>query len=310
MKNRLTELLGIEIPLILGPMQNITLGQMAAAVSQSGGLGQIASADLSAAKLRDEIGRVRDLTDKPFGVNIPLHIPRALDILENTIAMGVRIITTSGGNPAKIMDRARSCGMEVLHKVSTVEMGLKAQEAGVSGVIGMGFEAGGHGGRSQVTTLSLIPRLADALRVPVIAAGGISDFRGFLAALALGAQGVEVGTRFLATPECDIPLFYKEAILGTSETGTLVLGHGAMTLRVIRNRATESLGKPDGEKDESKIIVYNQEDANRDNAIMPAGQGSGLIEAIEPVSDIVAGFLSRSRELAANINRLLKNQNT
>lgn len=306
MKNRLTELLGIQFPLILGPMQKITLGEMAATVSECGGLGQIASADLSDARLRAEICRVRDLTDKPFGINIPLHIPRALDILETVIEMGVKIVTTSGGNPARIIDRARSGGIHVLHKVSTVEMGLKAEEAGVAGVIGMGFEAGGHGGRSQVTTLCLIPCLADALTIPVIAAGGISDYRGFLAALVLGAEGVEVGTRFLATPECDIPGFYKEAILAASETGTLVGGHGAMTVRLIRNRATEFLVTQQGERDEKNIMMYHHEEANGDNAIMPAGQGSGLISKIQTVSEIMTEFVKHSHDLSIKICKLVK----
>ncbi len=179
-------------------MRRITLGPMAAAVSESGGLGQIATSTLTVPELRKEIEKARDLTDRPFGINIPLHRPNALESLETAIEMRVPVISTSGGSPDKIMDRAKDAGLIVLHKVSTTAMGLKAQEAGVDGVIAMGFEAGGHGGRSQLTTLCLVPQLCDALNIPVVAAGGICDFRGFLAALALGAEGIEVGTRFLA----------------------------------------------------------------------------------------------------------------
>jgi len=143
MQNRLTKILGIQFPLILGPMRMITLGAMAAAVSNSGGLGQIASSTLPVMQLRDEIKKAKDLTDRPFGINIPLHWPNALDVLDIAMETDVRVITTSGGNPARIMNQAKAGGIQVLHKVSTVEMSLKAQGAGVSGVIGMGFEAGG-----------------------------------------------------------------------------------------------------------------------------------------------------------------------
>jgi len=303
MTNRLTELLGVDYPLILGPMRMITLGSMAAAVSNAGGFGQIASSMLTMPRLRDEIQKARNLTDKPFGVNIPLHRPTALEALEIVREEGVPAITTSGGNPAKIMDRVKALGIRVLHKVSTTDMGLKAQDAGVDGVIAMGFEAGGHVGKEQVTTLCLVPRLVDALDIPVIAAGGISEFRGFLAALALGAEGVEVGTRFLAAEECPISVYNKKAVLNAQETGTMMLGGEAMPMRVLRNHAAVSI-LSGGEK--TKIFDYARPGGDAESTIMPAGQGVGLIHTIKPIRDIIAGFMDQSRILSTELQAFLK----
>lgn len=309
MQNRLTKILGIQFPLILGPMRMITLGAMAAAVSNSGGLGQIASSTLPVMQLRDEIKKAKDLTDRPFGINIPLHWPNALDVLDIAMETDVRVITTSGGNPARIMNQAKAGGIQVLHKVSTVEMSLKAQGAGVSGVIGMGFEAGGHGGRSQVTTLCLIPRLTDVLDIPVIAAGGIMDYRGFLAALALGAEGVEIGTRFLTSPECNIPRYYKDAVLDSSETGTVVVGDGTMTLRIIKNSAAKFFGNRNREKsDGHRIVDYISGEADSASAIMPAGQGAGLTKTIQPIPEIMAEFIDRSRDLSVKMRQLMEDK--
>lgn len=307
MRNRVTEIIGVRFPLIQGPMRKITLSSMAAAVSESGALGQIASSGLSLSQLRDEICKAKQLTNRPFGINIPLHRPHAFDILELAVKMGVEIITTSGGNPTKFMERAKDSGIRVLHKVSTVQMGLKAQEAGVSGVIGMGFEAGGHGGRDQVTTFCLIPRLVDALEIPVIAAGGVSDFRGFLAALALGAEGVEIGTRFLISTECDIPPYYKDAIIKAADTGTVVIGDGAMTLRVLKNQRTESLGNINREKIDilqRANLIEGIDD--KDRAVMVAGQCAGLIKNILPIHDIVMEFAEKSRHISKEIEYFLK----
>lgn len=302
MKNRLIDILGISYPIILGPMRMITLGAMAAAVSKSGGLGQIASSGLTFEHLREEILKARELTAKPVAVNIPLHRGNAVEILQIAAEAGIKVVTTSGGNPAKIMNEAKTAGIRILHKVSTVEMGLKAQDAGVSAVIGMGFEAGGHAGTSQITTFCLIPRLADALHIPVIAAGGISDYRGFLAALALGAEGVEIGTRFLTAQECPIPEYYKGAVRAASDTGTLVVGDGAMKLRILRNKAAESLVNPQrNENDGVRVMDYSKDRADRENTIMPAGQGAGLIHDVQPIEEIIAEFVNRSQELLMRI---------
>jgi enoyl-[acyl-carrier protein] reductase II len=297
MKNRLMQLLGIKIPLILGPMRRITLGPMAAAVSENGGLGQIATSTLTVPELREEIQKAQNLTNQPLGINIPLHRPNALEFLETAIDRKIPVISTSGGSPDKIMDRAKGAGIIVLHKVSTTDMGIKAQEAGVDGVIAMGFEAGGHGGRSHLTTLCLVPQLCDVLDIPVVAAGGISDFRGFLAALALGAEGVEIGTRFLASKESPTPEYYKEALLRAPDTGTLMVGEERMSLRILDNPAARILMDQGKEKKEHiQVVDYSHGEAEGANTIMPAGQGVGLIHSIEEISRIITGFITQAAE--------------
>ncbi len=307
MENRLIKMLGVRYPLILGPMRKITLGPMAAAVSESGGFGQIAASTLPGEKLREEIRRARALTDRPFGVNIPLHAPNAAEALEIVVDLGIRVITTSGGNPVKILDRTKPAGILVLHKVSTTAMGLKAQEAGVDAVIAMGFEAGGHGGRSQLTTLCLVPQLCDALKIPVVAAGGISDFRGFLAALALGASGVEMGTRFLATPECPVSSFFKEALLEAPDTGTVMIGGGTMPTRVLINQAAEALSRPGAElKTPFKVYDYADKQGNRQNTLMPAGQGAGLMDSLKPIKNIIDELMGQAEKQSAALGHFFK----
>lgn len=302
---RITRILDVQYPIILGAMRLLTLGEMAAAVSNSGGFGQIASSSLTPERLGDEIEKARQLTDRPFGINIPLHRPPASEFLEIAAAKGIRVITTSGGNPAKIMPRARELGLAVFHKVSTTAMGLKAQDAGVSAVIATGFEAGGHGGKEQLTTFCLVPQLADILEIPVIAAGGISDGRTLCAAFALGAEGVEIGTRFLASTECPAADYYKKAIAGAQDNGTTCLGHGKMTIRVLRNPAAEALADPDaGGKTPVHAADYTDPGADADTCIMPAGMGAGMIRKTVPARQIIKEMTARARQSARELNAL------
>ncbi len=292
---------------MLGPMRLITLGEMAAAVSNAGGFGQIAASGLPADRLQQEIENAAKLTVRPFGVNIPVHRENAFEALEIAIEYGIRTITTSGGNPARLIDKARNAGLRVLHKVSTTGMGLKAQSAGADGVIAMGFEAGGHGGRAQVTTFCLVPQLVDALQIPVIASGGIGDARGFIAALALGAEGVEIGTRFAATRECAAPAYFQEALLAARDTGTTVLGKDFMPLRVLRNRASESITNPDEAREEQATgFSYLAPDGNPETSIMPAGQVAGLIKEIKTASEIISELVEGAAEISEKLHSLMK----
>ncbi|MDY6879699.1 MAG: nitronate monooxygenase [Desulfatiglans sp.] len=307
MNNRITEILGTAYPLILGPMRRITLGEMAAAVSASGGFGQIGASGLSGEKLQAELKKAKELTDRPIGVNIPIYRPNAFEALDIAIEMGVKVVTTSAGNPAKIIDRIREAGLKVLHKVSTVEMAMKAQSVGVDGVIATGFEAGGHVGREELTTLCLVPLLVDALEIPVVAAGGICDARGFLAAMALGAEGVEVGTRFLVTHECPAPDFFKQAILNAEGGATLRLGKDAMPMRVLRNKKAEEISDPDKKKEDARMNKGGDSgyvEGNADTAIMPAGQVAALIRQIKGVSEVFPGMVREGKSLSLELSRL------
>lgn len=312
MKNRITAILGTKYPLILGPMRLMTLGALAAAVSESGGFGQIAASGASAELLRSEIAKARGLTDKPLGVNMPIYRPNALEALEIAIELGVRTVTTSAGNPAKMMGRIREAGLKVLHKVSTLDMALKAQDAGVDGVIATGYEAGGHIGREETTTFCLVPQLVDALDIPVVAAGGIGDGRGLLAALALGAEGIEVGTRFVATRECPAPDFNKEAILKAVGASTLVLGKD-MPIRVLRSRKALEIADPEKAKQaaapgQSGDDVYVQAGGEADEAVMPAGQVASLIRAIVGAGEVFPEMVLDARALAGRLEKFFKEE--
>ena len=315
MKTRISEILGVSLPFILGPMRLITLGEMAAAVSESGGFGQIAASGLSSDQLRSEIKKAQERTDLPIGVNIPLYRPNAREALEISIEMGIRAITTSAGSPAKFMDRIRQAGLKVLHKVSTVPMALKAASAGVDGVIATGFEAGGHVGREGITTLCLVPALADALNIPVVAAGGIADARGLVAAFALGAEGVEVGTRFIASRECPVPEFFKESVIKAETDSTILLGKGAMPIRVLKNEASMGISDPDKAREDEKLNQsgdhhYVQTGGDMRTALMPCGQIAGLIREVRKTGEIVPEMLEQSRSLSFQLFSIFKGDAT
>lgn len=291
MKNQITEILGTKYPIILGPMRQITLGEMAAAVSNAGGFGQVGASGMPGEKLRAELKIAMEKTKNPVGVNIPIYRPNAFEALEIAIEMGVKTITTSAGDPARMIERIKQAGLKVLHKVSSVEMAKKSEAAGVDGVIAMGFEAGGHIGRDQITTLCLIPQLADVLKIPIVAAGGIADARGVVAAYALGAQGVEMGTRFVATNECTTHHFFKEAIVNAACVDTISLGKAEMPMRVLKNAAVMSIVGGEESKIDGRIRAlgeakYVHSAGDADNAVMPCGEIAGLIKNIVSIAEV------------------------
>lgn len=308
MKNRITEILGSRYPLILGPMRMITRGEMAASVSESGGFGQIAASGMTSEELRSEVEKARKITEFPFGINIPVYRRNAMAVLEIAIEMGIKTITTSAGNPSKVIDRIRDTGIRVLHKVSTLEMALKAQEAGVDGVIATGFEAGGHIGREHTTTFCLIPQLVDGLDIPVVAAGGIGNGKGFLAALALGAEGIETGTRFLATRQCSSPDWLKDQLLQAKDVSTIILGKAEMPIRVLKNKKAALMSNPDKNSEDQQLREGADQaymDGDPGKAIVPAGQVAGLIKEIKEISDVFPDMVKEAKEFATKINSFL-----
>jgi enoyl-[acyl-carrier protein] reductase II len=310
MKNRITELTGAQFPILLGPMRFISLGEMAGAVSDSGGFGQIGASGLTLDRLREEIRKARSLTCAPIGVNIPVYRPNALETLEVAIEEGIKTITTSAGDPNKLTGRIKEAGLKVFHKCSTVSMARKAQDAGVDGVIASGAEAGGHVSREQIATFALIPQLVDVLEIPVIAAGGIGNGRAFLAAIALGAEGVEMGTRFLATREAPISEGYKKRIVSAGCEETTIIGKTAMPSRVLRNKAAtrvermEFNGAPKEQINAYADEFYCHEDP--DKAIMPAGQIAGLIGSVVSVRDVIETIIREARNCLPVVNDFFK----
>ena len=234
----ITKLLQIKYPIFQGAMAQISHYQLAAAVSEAGGLGIIASGGMTGEQLREEIRELRKLTDKPFGVNIMLMMKNIKDIVTVIIEEKVPVVTTGAGTPKHIMPYLKEAGVKVIPVVASVKHAQKMQELGVDAVVAEGSEAGGHIG--DTNTMALIPQIVDAVDIPVIAAGGIADGRGLAAAFTLGVQGVQMGTIFLASNECPIADAYKEAVLAANDTATAVTGRIAgATVRCIRNEMTD-----------------------------------------------------------------------
>lgn len=227
MKNRIIELLGIKYPIIQGGMVWVSGWKLASAVSNAGGLGVIGAGSMSGELLTEHIKACKEATDKPFGVNIPLMLGYSERAIAAVVEQGVKVVITSAGNPATYTSYLQSKGIKVMHVVSSEKFALKAEQAGVDAVIAEGVEAGGHNGKEETTTMVLVPTLAKALKVPVVAAGGIATGEAMFAAFALGASGVQLGTRFAATTESSAHELFKEAIIRATD------GQTALTLKEI-----------------------------------------------------------------------------
>jgi enoyl-[acyl-carrier protein] reductase II len=294
MKN-ITELLGTKYPIIQGGMANIANAVLASAVSNAGGLGLIGAGGYDAEWVRNEIQKCKTLTDKPFGVNIMLMSPHAKDIAQVVIEEGVKIVTTGAGSPGIYIPAWKAAGIKVIPVVPSVALAIRMERAGVDAVIAEGTESGGHIG--ELTTMALIPQVADAVSIPVIAAGGIADQRGVLAAFALGAKGVQVGTVLLATKECPIHDNYKQIVVDAKDTDTVVTGRGTgAPVRVLKNKmAVEYLriaeqGVPLAELEKLTLGSLRRAvfDGDVDRGSFMAGQISGLIKEIKPIQQVLS----------------------
>ena len=296
MQNRVTELLGIKYPILQGGMIHISRGPLAIAVSKAGGLGTIAAGGFTAEELAKEIDLVRRATDKPFGVNIPLLVESAPELVQVSIDKRVPVVILSAGKPDKYIPRLKSEGIKVMQVVANVFMAKKVEAAGVDAVIAEGFEGGGHMGADELTTMVLIPQVVDAVSIPVIAAGGIADARGFIAALALGAEGIQIGTAFAAAAESPAHENYKKAIINADDRATVITGRSMKELvRDIKNKFTEQtleLEKNGATKEELlKFIGSGRSYAalmkgDIENGSAMSGQIAGMITEIKSVQDI------------------------
>ena len=238
MQTEVTRLLGIEVPVIQGGMAWVAEYHLAAAVSNAGGLGLIGAASAPAEWVRDQIRKAKELTDRPFGVNIMLMSPYAEEVAQVVVEEGVKVVTTGAGNPEKYMDMWKKAGVKVIPVVASAALAKRMERCGADAVVAEGCEAGGHIGEN--TTMCLVPQIVDAVKIPVIAAGGIADGRGMAAAFMLGAKGVQMGTHFIVTDECQVHNAYKERILKAKDIDSRVTGRSTgHPVRALRNDMTK-----------------------------------------------------------------------
>ncbi|MDD6400886.1 MAG: nitronate monooxygenase [Lachnospiraceae bacterium] len=300
---RLNEFLGIKYPIIQGGMANIATGAFAAAVSNAGGLGLIASGGMNANQLREEIINCRKLTDKTFGVNLMLMNPDAENIANMLAEEKVDVITTGAGSPEKYVDMWKKSGSKVIPVVSSVALAKKMEKIGVDAVIAEGGESGGHVG--EMTTMTLVPMVVDALSIPVIAAGGIADGRQLVAALSLGAIGVQVGTCLLVSEECPIHDNYKQAVIKAKDNGTAVTGRSAgAPVRIIKNQLSREYLKLEAEgtsRDELEQFTLGSLrravfDGDTKMGSLMAGQVCGMLNEIKPVAVILDELYNGAKE--------------
>ena len=312
-ETRLTKLLGIKHPIIQGGLQWLATAQLASAVSEAGGLGIISSLSFpDQDSLRKEIRRIREMTKNPFGVNLPM-LPeltkddRTEEVLEILLEEGVPVVETAGRSPEPFIRRIKSGGIKLIHKVPSARFAKKAESIGADAVTIVGFECGGHPGMDDVTSLVLIPTVASSLRIPVIAGGGIADARGFLAALALGADGVLMGTRFVATQECPAHPKIKEWLVKARETDTMVIQRSIRNAaRAIKNKAAEktlSMEEKGASLEELLKIVGDHrgqeafQEGDLEGAFIACGQCVGLIHEIKSVREVMEEIVQGAQNI-------------
>ena len=309
--SKLCQLLQIQYPVLQGGMAWVATAELVAPVSNAGGLGVIGAANMPAEALRQEIRKTKTLTNKPYGVNIMLMSPYVKEVMEVVIEERVPVITTGAGNPGEYIPALKEIGAKVIPVVASVALAKRLERIGVDAVIAEGMESGGHIG--EVTTMTLVPQVVDAVSIPVIAAGGIADARGVVAALALGAQGVQIGTRFVASTECVAHPNYKQAIIDAKERSTVVSGASTgHPVRVLGNKLTREffrLEKSGALTEElEKLGAGRLRAAARDGDIhygsVMIGQVAGLVSDIKPVADIMRDIIENIPDVLGRITGL------
>ncbi|HUE61390.1 MAG TPA: nitronate monooxygenase [Acidimicrobiales bacterium] len=282
---RVAAMLGVEIPIIQAPMTYIAGAQLAAAVSNAGALGIVETASPQG---RQDLKRVRDLTDRPVGANVALAVRKDPGVVEVLAEAGIRVVTTSSGDPGFLTDRLHQAGITVFHVVGTLRNALKAVDAGVDGLIVEGVEGGGFKNPHGASTLVLLPLVASKVALPIVAAGGICDSRSMAAAIALGAEGVQMGTRMLASKESPVHDNFKGAVVASAETGTVLLSlPGMPTMRVIRTDTAEraaAAGRSESGLEGAQTLYFT---GDMEASLANTGQVAGRIERLESVADIV-----------------------
>lgn len=311
MNNRITKLLGIEYPIIQAGMVWVGGWKLASAVSNCGGLGLIGAGSMKPDVLREHIRKCKTATSKPFGVNIPMLRGDVIDLVHATIEEGVKIVFTAAGHPGKLIDELKKNNITVVHVVSSIKQALKAESVGCDAIVGEGVEAGGHNGNDELTTMCLIPQLADNIKIPVIAAGGIADGRGIAAVFALGAEGVQIGTRFAATVESSAHENYKRKIIDTKDNDTILVLKKIGMARTIKNEFSSKIFEAElrgAGTEELKILLGSKRErlgifeGNTEEGLLEAGQSSGLIKDILHVDELFIKLISEFKDTIVKLN--------
>jgi enoyl-[acyl-carrier protein] reductase II len=314
-ETKITRLFNIQYPIIQAGMVWVSGWKLASAVSNCGGLGLIGSGSMKPELLREHIQKCRIATDKSFGVNIPLLRGDAEELIKIVIEEGVKIVFSSAGNPAKFIEQLKKNNVKVVHVVPSVKFGHKAENAGCDAVVGEGVEAGGHNGIDETSTLCLIPQLADALKIPVIAAGGIADGRGILAALSLGAEGVQLGTRFAATVESSAHSNYKRKVVETGDGDTVLAFKRIGLVRMMKNdfalRSVKAEEEGWNEEQLRELLGNKRErlgifEGDEIEGEMEAGQSSGIIKEILTVEELFKKLLREIEESKNNVKQKIR----
>ncbi|MBY0487260.1 MAG: nitronate monooxygenase [Flavobacteriaceae bacterium] len=309
--NKITQLFKIKYPIIQGGMIWNSGYKLASAVSNAGGLGLIGAGSMYPDVLREHIQKCKKATDKPFGVNVPMLYPNIEEIIQIIIEEGVKIVFTSAGNPKTWTSHLKANGITVVHVVSSSKFALKAQEAGVDAVVAEGFEAGGHNGREETTTLTLIPMVRENITIPLIAAGGIATGRGMLAAMILGADGVQMGSRFVASTESSAHDNFKKTVLETGEGETQLTLKELAPVRLIKNKFYNDLQElysncPSKEDLENLLGKRRAKrgmfEGDLEEGELEIGQIAGLIHDIKPVAAIFEAIISEFELVKNEIN--------
>lgn len=305
MENSITKLFNIQYPIIQAGMVWNSGWRLASAVSNAGGLGLIGAGSMYPDVLREHIQKCKNATQKPFGVNVPMLYPNIEEIMQIIVEEGVKIVFTSAGNPKTWTSFLHEKGITVVHVVSSVAFALKSELAGVDAVVAEGFEAGGHNGREETTTFTLIPMVKEKLKIPLIAAGGIATGRGMLAAMVLGADGVQIGSRFVASNESSAHIKFKEKVVNTQDGDTLLTLKELAPVRLIKNKFFNELSDlykqcPTAEQLKEKLgrsrAKKGMFEGDLDDGELEIGQIAGLIHEIKPAAEIVKEIMAEFNE--------------
>lgn len=308
----LCELLGIKYPIIQGGMAWVATARLAAAVSEAGGLGIIGAGNAPGEIVRQQIKKAKSLTTKPFGVNVYYLSPFVEEVIQVVLEEKVSVITTGAGNPGKHIPKLKEAGIKTIPVVSAVALAKRLEKAGVDAMIAEGLECGGHTG--DITTMPLVPQIVDAVSVPVIAAGGIADGRQLAAALCLGAQGVQMGTRFVCAEECEVHINYKNAILRAKDRDTVLTGYHGHYVRVIKNKLSQEfdrLTKAGASEEELEQLGVGRlraaavEGDDKMGSLM-SGQVAAMVNRIQPAREIIEEVLQEAENVLKERIQLIK----